>query len=113
MSAKDIVVEKSQKALESFDSLIENERLQKALKDPLVNSGAKILLGLGIIGTIVAFGPIPILELVTWALLVTLPILSLLWALGLIGTGTIELVMNGGLHNAIRTRVQQLKQAPA
>ena len=87
------------------------DNLKEYADSKLVRGIAMILAGAGIIGLVVAFGPVPILELISFGAMVTLPILALLFAAGLVSAGTIQIIWNFGLAEAVRQRVTEIRAA--
>jgi hypothetical protein len=94
------------------------EEIVKALRDgikqPKYNSKlaiglAYVLVGSGTIATIVFLSPVPILELLNVGLYIILPILGLMFCLGLISLGTAKMIWNMGLRDEVEARYLQMK----
>jgi hypothetical protein len=67
----------------------------------------KIALGTGFIGLVWMVSPIPIMELIQFGLLVTLPIIGLAAALGLISHGTVQMIWNKELTERVNKFVKE------
>lgn len=70
---------------------------------------AWVLLGLGGLGVILLFSPIPLWELANIALLIFLPILGAMFCIGLVSFGTVQMIWNMGLREEVEARYQEMK----
>lgn len=67
----------------------------------------EILLGSGLLLFIWLLSPIPLLELLQWALMVLLPIFGIACAVGLISHGSLAVIWNKQLFDRVRKYVDE------
>lgn len=86
----------------------ENEELS-----PMVTYIASIIVGLGIIGGVLIFSPIPLMELLNVFLLIILPMLLIAAGLGLVSMGTIQTIWHFDLADRVKKAVEDRRAAEA
>lgn len=80
---------------------------------PVVVQLASIILGLGVIGAVLIFSPIPLMELLNVFLFVLLPMLLIAAGLGLVSMGTVQMIWHFDLADRVKAAVEERRAAQA